>query len=88
MFTIPIGSRYNLEMGFSREGYTPVPGLNFMYMIGNSVLFDLNGTIQDIGATYGIPSKTAAGVTTYTISSQFPILLSPSTGDVTVNVTT
>lgn len=45
-FTIPIGSRYDLELSFALEGYAPIPGINFMTVDADGIVsFDLLGSI-------------------------------------------
>lgn len=46
LFNIGIGSRYDLTLAFALEGYTPIPGINFMAVSEGKVVFDLQGYIS------------------------------------------
>lgn len=89
-FTIPISSTYNLLMSVDAPGYTPVPGVFFITNViekgGTVMKFDLNGTVASLGASYRVPFTDKDGVRTYNLPSEFPILMSASTGSITMYV--
>lgn len=85
-FKTGIGSRYGLSLFAELDGYTPLPGINFMTVSGESVVFDLQGRVPGLDMSYQVPFSTSGGVITYSIPERFPILASPSTGIVVVNV--
>lgn len=87
--TLRIGSVYGLSLTAEYpDGYSFIPGIFFMDVtnVGGTqqVVFDLEGTYDDLGATYSIPVTDYTNGRIYTIGD--PILMSASTATVSITV--
>ena len=91
MFSIAIGSIYDLKITFMKDGYFIIAWPTFATENASSgeIVLSMKGTISDIGLTYNIQPTTVDGIRTYTLKSEtsdVSFKMSEAVGSVNVEI--